>query len=233
MCGPASSCGSSIRYRCRRARQRDLGGRLVAALRQHQRLGLDQRRSKARLRLPSLRYPDQRLLRRGSTGRQPVCRKPGVPRRSTRRNGVVLPGDPHGLWDYDLPAAPPILFDMPSEFGRRDSESAGPGDQTRLYLRLRPHQRPADVADRGASGSTIDRTRRTNCRDAAVSNQTTAVRAHRHYCRRFDRLHAELRAEAIENLERYEYGPIFTPPSFKGTSCYRPTVAAPTGRALH
>ena len=60
--------------------------------RQHQRLVADERRRRARLRLPAVRHADQRLLRRPSPRQQPVRREPRLPRRHDRQARLALPG---------------------------------------------------------------------------------------------------------------------------------------------
>ena len=60
----------------------------------------------------------------------------------------------HGLWDYDFPAAPnPRRHhrQRPPDQGRRA------GQQTGVRLRLRPRDRRAGVADRGAAGAAVVR----------------------------------------------------------------------------
>ena len=60
--------------------RRDVGERVVAAERARQRVGADGARRAARPALPADLHADQRLLRRQSAGRQPVCRIARVPR---------------------------------------------------------------------------------------------------------------------------------------------------------
>ena len=78
----------------------------------------------------------------------------------------------HGVWDYDLSAAPnlvTITVDGPDRRG-------GAGRQERLHLRVRPGDGRAGVADRGARGGHGDgRAGRGAVSDAAVSDQAAAV----------------------------------------------------------
>ena len=94
----------------------------------------------------------------------------------------------------------------PAHQGGRAAQQAG------VRLRLRPRHRRAGLADRGAAGSRIRRARRAALAHAALPRQTAAVRAAGRDRRRPDRLHPELRQEAIEILDRYVWGPMFTAP---------------------
>ena len=49
----------------------------------------------------------------------------------------------HGLWDYDL-SAPPILADI--NVDGKEIKGRGPGDETGVYVRVRPCQRRAGLA---------------------------------------------------------------------------------------
>jgi quinoprotein glucose dehydrogenase len=53
----------------------------------------------------------------------------------------------HGLWDYDMPAAP-ILHDIKQ--GRQNDQGRDGADQAGPHLRVRPRDRQARLADRGA-----------------------------------------------------------------------------------
>ena len=70
----------------------------------------------------------------------------------------------HGIWDFDIPCAP-ILMDLTVN-GR-----AGQGDRTadeaELGVRLRPRDRSAGVADRGAS-----RAERAMCRASGTRRRS-------------------------------------------------------------
>ena len=58
----------------------------------------------------------------------------------------------HGLWDYDIPAAPTPV--RPRD-RRSHAQGCGGGDQAGLHLRLRPGDRRADLADRGATSAVV------------------------------------------------------------------------------
>ena len=78
----------------RRARERDVGERILGILGRDERLGHADRRPRARLRLPAAGHPDQRLLRRPPPRRQPLRREHRVPRRGHRRARLALPVRP-------------------------------------------------------------------------------------------------------------------------------------------
>ena len=63
----------------RRDRPRVLAGGLLARGRSGQRLDVDERRPRPRLRLPTIRDTVQRLVRRAPSRRQPVRGQPGLP----------------------------------------------------------------------------------------------------------------------------------------------------------
>ena len=78
----------------------------------------------------------------------------------------------HGVWDYDFPAAPNLVdikVNGKSHQGRGASEQAG------IVLRVRPCHRQADLADGGASGSSVQRTRRKVISHAAGPEPTRSV----------------------------------------------------------
>ena len=79
----------------------------------------------------------------------------------------------HGIWDYDFPAHP-LLGDITVE--RPPNQSGHAGQQAGVHLRLRSQDRRAGLADRGAAGPAVDRAGRADVADAAVSDQTAAVR---------------------------------------------------------
>ncbi len=83
--------GVSSHPSCRRVRQRDMGRRVVAIRRPHQRVGADVTRRVARAPLSPGQHAEQRLLRRAASGRESLRR---VARVSGRRDGaaeVALP----------------------------------------------------------------------------------------------------------------------------------------------
>ena len=77
----------------------------------------------------------------------------------------------HGLWDYDLPAAP-VLADITVNGRRIKARRAGL--EAGVRLRARSHQRPAGVADRRAAGAAGQRARRVVFADAADPDQAAS-----------------------------------------------------------
>ena len=73
---------------------------------------------------------------------------------------------------------------------RPQHQSGRAGHQAGVCVRLRSDQRAAGLADRGAAGAAIEHAGRADVGDAAVSNQTAAVRTSRRHGGRFDRFHA-------------------------------------------
>ena len=73
----------------------------------------------------------------------------------------------HGLWDYDPPAAP-NLIDI--TVGGKADQGGGAGHEAGFRLRVRSRHRQAGVADRGAAGAGLERTRRERVEDAADSD---------------------------------------------------------------
>ena len=110
----------------------------------------------------------------------------------------------HGLWDYDLPAAP-VLADITVN-GRRIKALAQVTKQAFVYV-LDRDDRPAGVADRGAPGAAGQRARRVVFADAADSRPSR---------RAFDQqgvtendlidFTPELKAEALKIVSEYKYG---------------------------
>jgi quinoprotein glucose dehydrogenase len=120
----------------------------------------------------------------------------------------------HGVWDYDLPAAP-TLVDITVDgrpikavaaiskqgftyvFDRVSGEPAWPIEERRVPQsnvpdeRLSPTQpfpsKPAPFEPQGISDATL-----------------------------ID-FSSELRQEALQNIEKFDYGPVFTPPTLRGT----------------
>ena len=76
--------------------------------------------------LPAVQHADQRLLRRPSPGRRPVRRELVCLDATTGKRVWHFQIVHHGVWDYDLPAAP-ILLDITVD-GRHD-QGGGAGDQ--------------------------------------------------------------------------------------------------------
>ena len=80
----------------------------------------------------------------------------------------------HDLWDYDNTAAPQLTTITPQRQAARRRRA---GRQDRLPLRVRPRDRRADLADRGAAGPGQRHARREGVADAAVPDHAAAVRA--------------------------------------------------------
>ena len=80
----------------------------------------------------------------------------------------------HGIWDYDFPTHPILGRHhrrWPADQGGHSGQQAG------VHLCVRPQNRRAGLADRRASRSRVDRAGRTNLADAALPDQTCAVRS--------------------------------------------------------
>ena len=97
--------------------------------------------------VPAGRIADLRLLRRPSPGQQPVRREPGLRRPEDRPAQVALPDRA----PPDLGLRPVVGAD-PARHQRRRQADQGrrAAEQGSVPLRVRPHHRPAGVADRGA-----------------------------------------------------------------------------------
>ena len=120
----------------------------------------------------------------------------------------------HGLWDYDFPAAP-ILVDITVN-GRRINAVAQVSKQGFVYVFDRQTGTPIwPIEERAVPQSTVpgERTARTQ----PIPTRPPA----------FDRqgfldgdvvdFTPELRAQALEVLKQFDRGPLFTPPSERGT----------------
>ena len=82
----------------------------------------------------------------------------------------------HGLWDYDLPAAP-ILASITVD--GRPHRRGRAAHQAGLRVRVRSRDRRTGVADRGARRAAERRARRAGVEDAAVPDQAAAVQPSR------------------------------------------------------
>ena len=100
---------------------------------------------------------------------------------------------------------------------RQADQGRGAGQQAGLHLRVRSPDRRAGVADRRAAGAAVDRARRAHAPDAAVPDQAARVRAAGRHGSDLIDFTPELKAAALEVFKEFEYGPLFTPPSEKGT----------------
>ncbi len=120
----------------------------------------------------------------------------------------------HGLWDYDFPADP-ILADLTVE-GTRVPAVIAVSKQAFTYVLDRRTGRPVwPIAEQKVPTSTVPRERASPTqpipsRPPAFDLQGTTE----------DNLIAftpELKARALEKLGLFEHGPLYTPPSLKGT----------------
>ena len=133
-----------------------------------------------------------------------------VPRPRDRRAPLALPD-----------RAPPHLEHGPAGRAaaggphRRRTRRQGRGraDQAVAAVHLRPRDRRAGLPHRGAARAAGRRPGRMVFADAALPDQAAAVRPQRDQdSGRPDRLHAALRAQAVETMQRFKVGPVFTPP---------------------
>ena len=161
----------------RRIRVRELGRWIGGVHRRHECLVDAHRRRGARLRLPAVRHADQRLLRRPSARRQPVCRKPRLSRRQDRQTGLAFPGRPS--WTLGL-----RLSDGADSRGHHGQRAAHQcrraGQQAGVRLCVRSTNRRARLADRGAAGAAVERAGRAHGENAAVSDEAAALRSPEH-----------------------------------------------------
>ena len=116
----------------------------------------------------------------------------------------------HGLWDYDLPAAP-VLADITVNGRRIKARRAGV--EAGVRLRLQPRDWPACLADRRAPGPAGQRAWRVVFADTAVSFQAARIRSAGRERERPDRLHAGTQGRGRAIVSEYKTGPIYTPPS--------------------
>ena len=121
----------------------------------------------------------------------------------------------HGLWDYDLPAAPILASITVGGTPHRRGRAA---DQAGLRVRVRSRDRRAGVADRGAAGAAERHAGRAGLADAAVSDASRRPFTEQGVSLEdaFD-LTPELRDAARAELAKYRLGPLYTPPSLQGT----------------
>ena len=120
-----------------RARRRGeiVGERVVEDDRPHERVGAVQRRRSPRPDLPAGEHAEQRLVRRRAQRRRPVRRIDRLSRREQRARRVWhFQTVHHGLWDYDLPAAP-VLATI--QFDGRPRDVVAVPTKTGLPVRVR------------------------------------------------------------------------------------------------
>ena len=120
----------------------------------------------------------------------------------------------HGLWDYDMPAAP-NLIDI-NVNGRDIKALAQISKQGFVYVLDRATGDPVwPIEDRPVPASNVPGERASPTQPhptrpapfdlQGISDETLVD------------FTPELRAEALANIERFDYGPLFTPPSLRGT----------------
>ena len=188
-----------------RVRRRHLGERVVGDQRQHRRVDADHGRRRSRPRLPAGRDADVGLLRRPSSGQQPVRREPGVRRSEDRPAQVALPVHPSrdlGSRHVVGAAAHRHQRRRQADQGRRGAEQAelgctcsiaSPASRSGRSTRRRCRSRRAgreDVADAADSRP-----------DAPAALRARSLR---HVPDDIIDFTPELRAEALENLKRYQ-----------------------------
>ena len=129
------------------------------------------------------------------------------------------------VWHYQLIHHGPVELRPASTAGlgryrstRQSDQGPSFGEQTGLLLRIRPHDRRAGLADQRARGAPVANPRRAKLADPALPQQarapTTAKSLQEEDLIDFT---PELREKALAILQKYEHGPLFTPPSEKGT----------------
>ncbi|MCG8415467.1 MAG: pyrroloquinoline quinone-dependent dehydrogenase [Pseudomonadales bacterium] len=120
----------------------------------------------------------------------------------------------HGVWDYDLPAAP-TLVDITVD-GRQIKAVAQISKQGFTYVFDRVTGEPVwPIEEREVPQSTVPGeslsltqpfpTKPPPFEPQGISDETLID------------FTPELRQEALQNIERFDYGPVFTPPSLRGT----------------
>lgn len=120
----------------------------------------------------------------------------------------------HGLWDYDFPAAPTIL-DITVE-GRPIQAVAAISKQGFTYVFDRVTGEPVwpieerEVPPSSVPGEVASATQPFPTKPAAFEPQGITDETLIDFT-------PELRQEALQIIEQYDYGPLFTPPSLRGT----------------
>lgn len=120
----------------------------------------------------------------------------------------------HGVWDYDLPAAP-TLVDITVD-GRPIKAVAAISKQGHTYVFDRITGEPVwPIEERAVPQSTVPGevlsptqpfpTKPAPFEPQGISDETLVD------------FTPQLRREALQNIEVYDYGPLFTPPSLRGT----------------
>jgi quinoprotein glucose dehydrogenase len=120
----------------------------------------------------------------------------------------------HGLWDYDL-ASPPTLVSIKVDGKKIDAVAQGTKHGF-VFVFDRVSGKPVwPIVEKPVPGSDIPEEHASSTqpfpsKPPAISPQGTSE------ADAFD-LMPELHAEAVEAMKQYKLGPLFTPPSYKGT----------------
>lgn len=120
----------------------------------------------------------------------------------------------HGVWDYDLPAAP-TLVDITVD-GRPIKAVAAISKQGFTYVFDRVTGEPVwpieerAVPQSSVPGERLSPTQPFPTKPAPFEPQGITDETLIDFS-------PELRQEALQNIERFDYGPLFTPPSLRGT----------------
>ena len=120
----------------------------------------------------------------------------------------------HGLWDYDLPT-PPILVDINVD-GKPIKAAAQPSKQGFLYVLDRATGEPVwpieerPVPQSGVPGERTSPTQPFPTKPPPFERQGMSAEQLIDFT-------PELHAEAMAIMQRYHYGPLYTPPSERGT----------------
>ena len=190
---------------------------VVALHRQRQRVADDVGRPRARPRLPAGLHAHQRLLRRPTASA--TTSSPTVDRlRSTRATGERLwhfQTVHHGLWDYDLPAAPNLVDITCRRARRRKRVAQSPSRASFTSSIASPASRsgrsrsarcpPSDVPGERASATQPFPTKPPPFeRQGVALDQLVATTP-------------QVQAAALEIVSRYDWGDLFEPPSLRGT----------------
>ena len=135
--------------------------------------------------------------------------RPGLRRPEDRSAQVALPDRAPS----DLGLRPVVGADPARHQRQRQADQGGGApEQGSLPLRVRPHHRPAGVADRREAGAAVRRAGREDVGDAAVPDQAAGVRAAgRSAIDDLIDFTPELNAEARQIVSRYKLGPMFLP----------------------